>query len=211
MTHMRASVLPDQLNLQNAPSQRYRPGSSTYVLIYPLIYCLIYSLTGAALLVSCTTAPKVAAPPLATAQTRAATGAGVTPSAVADAASAIVAARAAGIIPPPAPGEPRRYEDVVTKDAKTSRGMVLYHKVKERHYFEIPQALMGRDLLWSAEISQASTGVGSGAGFNGLSLGYKVVRFERVENRLVWPRNNQLANLSRFVFGEHNFASCNRY
>ncbi len=135
----------------------------------------------AGLLVSCTTPPKVATATAAQTAARAAVTAGATPTAVADAASAIVAARAAGIAPQPSPGEPRRYEEVITKDAKTSRGMLLYHKVKERHYFELPQSLLGRDLLWSAEISQAS----AGAGFNGLSLGYKVVRFERVDNRVL--------------------------
>ncbi len=133
------------------------------------------------LLVSCTTPPKVVTPTAAQTAARVAAAAGATPTAVADAASAIVAARAAGIAPQPSPGEPRRYEEVITKDAKTSRGMLLYHKVKERHYFELPQSLLGRDLLWSAEISQAS----AGAGFNGLSLGYKVVRFERVDNRIL--------------------------
>lgn len=137
-------------------------------------------LVSAAMLTSCTTT-KIATPSAAQAAARATAAAGATPTAVADAATAIVAARAAGIAPPPAPGEPRRYEDVVTKDAKTARGMLLYHKVKERHYFELPQRLLGRDLLWSAEIAQAS----AGAGFNGLSLGYKVVRFERVDNRIL--------------------------
>ncbi len=148
--------------------QLFKPHSAISVLI-----C-------AGVLVSCTTT-KVATPTAAQAAARATAAAGATPTAVADAATAIVAARAAGIAPPPAPGEPRRYDDVITKDAKTSRGMLLYHKVKERHYFELPQRLLGRDLLWSAEISQAS----SGAGFNGLSLGYKVVRFERVDNRIL--------------------------
>jgi Met-zincin/Domain of unknown function (DUF5117)/Domain of unknown function (DUF5118) len=137
-------------------------------------------LVSAAVLTSCTT-PKTVTPTAAQAAARATAAAGATPTAVADAATAIVAARAAGIAPPPAPGEPRRYDDVITKDAKTSRGMLLYHKVKERQYFELPQRLLGRDLLWSAEIAQAS----SGAGFNGLSLGYKVVRFERVDNRIL--------------------------
>ncbi len=81
----------------------------------------------------------------------------------------------------PTPGEPRKYSDVITKDAKTSRGMLLYHKIKERHLFEIPEKLLGRNLLWSVEISQAS----AGGGFNGLPLGYRVLRFERVENRIL--------------------------
>jgi hypothetical protein len=85
------------------------------------------------------------------------------------------------MLPPPLPGEPRRYADVVTKDAITSRGMLLHHKIKDRHLFEIPEKLLGRDLLWSVEISQAS----AGGGFNGLPLGYRVLRFERQENRVL--------------------------
>ena len=95
-------------------------------------------------------------------------------------AIAVVAAGATPPAPIPGPGEPRRYTDVVTKDAKSSRGMLIYHRVKDRHLFEIPEKLLGRDLLWSAEISQAS----AGGGFNGLPLGYRVLRFERVENRI---------------------------
>jgi hypothetical protein len=77
--------------------------------------------------------------------------------------------------------EPRRYDLVVTKDAKTSRGLVLHHVVRERHYFEIPESLLGRDLFWSVEVAQAS----ESNVFNGLPLGTKVVRFERVGNRIL--------------------------
>ena len=99
----------------------------------------------------------------------------------------------------PAPGEPRKYADVITKDAKTSRGMLLHHKVKDRHFFEIPENLLGRDLLWSVEISQAS----AGGGFNGLPLGYRVLRFERVENRIllrsVSYRNRAIGDIKEAV------------
>ena len=54
-------------------------------------------------------------------------------------ASAVTAATAqmGTAVPVPGPGEPRKYSDVITKDVKTSRGMVLHHKIKERHLFEI--------------------------------------------------------------------------
>ena len=91
------------------------------------------------------------------------------------------AAAMAAAITASAPGDPKKYELVVTKDAKTSRGMLLYHRVKERHYFEIPEKLLGRDLFWSAEVAQSSGDIA----FNGLPLGFKVLRFERVENRIL--------------------------
>ena len=122
-----------------------------------------------------------AAKPAAPAAAPSASAAAGRTAATNSAAGAVVAAPApTPAAPIPGPGEPRRYVDVITKDAKTSRGMLLYHKVKDRHFFEIPEKLLGRDLLWSAEISQAS----AGGGFNGLPLGYRVLRFERVENRI---------------------------
>lgn len=136
------------------------------------------------ILVACApsvTTPKKAEPAVATPVT-----APLTPGAASKAAAIPGATPAAPIpapTPPPSlpgPGEPRKYSDIITKDAKTSRGMLLHHKVKDRHFFEIPEKLLGRDLLWSVEISQAS----AGGGFNGLPLGYRVLRFERVDNRL---------------------------
>lgn len=100
-----------------------------------------------------------------------------TPPSGPSAASAAFAAAMAGA----SAGEPKKYESVITKDAKTSRGMLLYHKVKERHYFEIPEKLLGRDLFWSAEVAQSSGDIA----FNGLPLGAKVLRFERVDSRIL--------------------------
>jgi len=113
-------------------------------------------------------------------QGRVSAGKAAYPAAVPAASAVVAAPLPVPPVPIPGPGELRRYADVITKDAKTSRGMLLHHKVKDRHFFEIPEKLLGRDLLWSAEISQAS----AGGGFNGLPLGYRVLRFERVENRI---------------------------
>jgi hypothetical protein len=75
-----------------------------------------------------------------------------------------------------------RYDEVIPfEGTKTQKGVVLYHKSKDRHYFEIPPELIGRDFLFSTEIAQSSAGLG----FNGLPLGYRVVRFERYENHLI--------------------------
>ncbi len=97
------------------------------------------------------------------------------------AASAAPAPIPAAPPPAPVPGEPRRYDTVITKEAQTSRGLLIYHHIKDHHYFEIPERLLGRDLFWSAEVAQAS----GDAAFNGLPLGFKVLRFERVDNRIL--------------------------
>jgi hypothetical protein len=137
----------------------------------------------ACMVASCTSLPK--APAVAPKPTVAMSPPNGTAAAVAAALPAgTSAATAASVGIPGGPfvaGEPRPYDAVITKDAKTSRGMLLHHKIKDRHLFEIPERILGRDLLWSAEISQAS----AGGGFNGLPLGYRVVRFERVDNRIL--------------------------
>lgn len=135
----------------------------------------IFLLTACAVNKPAETTTKIAAPAKpSTASAAAANAAVATPTPPASAMAAI----GSGV---PGPGEPRKYSEVITKDAKTSRGMVLHHKIKDRHLFEIPEKLLGRDLLWSVEISQAS----AGGGFNGLPLGYRVLRFERLENRIL--------------------------
>jgi hypothetical protein len=136
----------------------------------------IFLLTACAVNRPVETTTKIAAPAKPAAATNVVSVATTTPTPPASAMAAM--GMGSGM---PGPGEPRKYSEVITKDAKTARGMVLHHKIKDRHLFEIPEKLLGRDLLWSVEISQAS----AGGGFNGLPLGYRVLRFERQENRIL--------------------------
>jgi Met-zincin/Domain of unknown function (DUF5117)/Domain of unknown function (DUF5118) len=171
--YMRASTVSTSSNL-GTRATRAMSGASIKALSAAL---------AVSMLSSCVVPPKSAGP-AAVAKTDVRPPAAPPPAvAPPTAANAAVASALGATMPftPLFPAEPRKYEDVINKDAKTARGMLLYHKVKDRHYFEIPEKLLGRDLLWSAEMSQAS----AGGGFNGLPLGYRVVRFERVDNRVL--------------------------
>lgn len=81
---------------------------------------------------------------------------------------------------PPKPGELKKYEDVVTKDAKTQTGMFKVHRVGDKVYWEIPPSLLGRVMLWQTEIAQLP----ADAGFPGTPAGVRVVRFTRHENKV---------------------------
>ncbi len=90
----------------------------------------------------------------------------------------------ATVVKPPTPPDPKKlknYEDVVTKEAKTDRGVFTIHRIDERILFEIPANLLGRDILWQVEAAQVSTG---GSGFGGSHLRHEVVRFTRRENKI---------------------------
>ena len=78
--------------------------------------------------------------------------------------------------------DPQPYEKVITKDAKTKAGIFKVHQVKDKYYYEIPKAEMGKDFLWVSQIQRTTNGVGYG----GQALGSRVVRWELGENNRVF-------------------------
>ena len=87
--------------------------------------------------------------------------------------------------PPPAggaPGGPQRptapttdpqpYDKVITKDAKTSKGLFTVHKLRSKYYFEIPKNELGKEFLWVSQIAKTTFGVGYG----GQAMGNRVVK-----------------------------------
>jgi hypothetical protein len=77
-------------------------------------------------------------------------------------------------------GKPKKYDEVVTKDAVTTPGLFAVHRVDEKIYFEIPQSGMGRLLLWRAEVAKGPSGVSWG----GMEVGHHTLRFERRNNKI---------------------------
>lgn len=85
---------------------------------------------------------------------------------------------------PPRPGaasqDPQPYDKVITKDAKTKKGVFTVHQVKDKYYYEIPKSEFGKDFLWVSQIAKTTLGVGYG----GQALGRRVIRWEPQENRI---------------------------
>jgi len=80
--------------------------------------------------------------------------------------------------------DPQPYEKVITKDAKSKKGIFAVHQVKDKYYYEIPKSEMGKDFLWVSQIERTTLGVGYG----GQALGSRVVRWELGENNRVFLR-----------------------
>jgi hypothetical protein len=80
--------------------------------------------------------------------------------------------------------EPRPYDRVITKDAKTSEGIFKVHKIRERgadtYYYEIPTSELGKDFLFVGQIAQNTIG----AGYGGQTVNELVGRWERHDNRV---------------------------
>jgi hypothetical protein len=76
--------------------------------------------------------------------------------------------------------EPKPYDKVITKDAKSTPGVFAVHRIKEKVFYEIPKKELGKDFLWVSQIAKTTLG----AGYGGQAAGNRVVRWERRENRV---------------------------
>src|SRR5205085_2383782 len=83
-----------------------------------------------------------------------------------------------GLTPPSQ--DPQPYEKVITKDAKSKKGVFTVHQVKDKYYYEIPKKELDKDFLWVTQIARTTLGVGYG----GQALGNRVVRWERNGNKI---------------------------
>ena len=76
--------------------------------------------------------------------------------------------------------EIRPYDRVITKDAKSDDGVFTVHRIKDRVYYEIPKARLGREFLWVSQIAKTTLG----AGYGGQAAGNRVVKWERHGDRI---------------------------
>jgi hypothetical protein len=77
--------------------------------------------------------------------------------------------------------EPKPYDKVITKDAKSDDGVFTVHTIKEKIYYEIPKKELGREFLWVSQIARTTLG----AGYGGQAAGNRVVKWERKGNHVL--------------------------
>jgi hypothetical protein len=75
----------------------------------------------------------------------------------------------------------RPYERVITSEAKTDDGLFKVHRIGDRLYYEIPQNMLGREMLWVSQIKRTTLG----AGYGGQAAGNRVVKWERRGDRIL--------------------------
>lgn len=79
----------------------------------------------------------------------------------------------------PATG-PKPYNQVITAKAKTDKGLFKVHTVEDRYFFEIPDSLLGREILTVNRISKAAAGNRANMiGYGGDQIGDNVISFEK--------------------------------
>lgn len=75
---------------------------------------------------------------------------------------------------------PRNYYNLMRNRQVHRKGLFSVHKVADNYYFEIPDSILGRDLLVVARIAQGAAGLRPGhTGFAGDQIGSTIIRFEK--------------------------------
>ena len=70
------------------------------------------------------------------------------------------------------------YDKVITKEAKTSSGLFIVHRLDEKVFFEIPTEELRKEMLWVTQLQQTQAGYSYG----GEPVGDRVVRWEQRGN-----------------------------
>lgn len=100
------------------------------------------------------------------------------------AASNAPAGAAQPAAPPRVPIGPQPYDKVVTKVAKSDSGLFLVHKVDAKTLFELPDSLLGRDMLWLTRLSAAAEDL-SPFMTAGSNVNEQLVRWSREGDRIL--------------------------
>jgi hypothetical protein len=78
--------------------------------------------------------------------------------------------------PPGAPSnKPKPYAEVITKEAKSTDGLIKTHTIDDKYYFEIPKSVLDKELLWVTSLERSSAFYG----FGQTEVAEKVIRFEK--------------------------------
>jgi Met-zincin/Domain of unknown function (DUF5117)/Domain of unknown function (DUF5118) len=77
--------------------------------------------------------------------------------------------------------DPKPYDRVITKEAKSDEGVFTVHTIKDKVYYEIPKNELNKEFLWVSQIARTTLGVGYG----GQAAGNRVVKWERRGNRVL--------------------------
>jgi hypothetical protein len=94
------------------------------------------------------------------------------------------------------------YQEIITKDAKTSVGFLTTHEVKRKYYFEIPDSLLNRDILIVNRISKAPVNrYKSTVGYPGDQIGENVIQFEKGRDNKIFIRNMSYLEYSQDTLG----------
>ena len=75
----------------------------------------------------------------------------------------------------------KTYEDIITEKAESKSGLFTVHLVDDKYYYEIPDSLLGTEMLMVTRIAKTANGLGFGGG----KQNTQVVRWVKNKNQIL--------------------------
>ncbi len=88
--------------------------------------------------------------------------------------------------------EPKPYKDVITDKAVSRTGLFTVHHLDDKWYFEIPDSIMGRDILVSTRYSKTA----GGGAYGGEQVNLQTINWEKGPNNNVFLRVLTIVNVA---------------
>jgi hypothetical protein len=82
-------------------------------------------------------------------------------------------------------GKIKPYDKVITKDAKTDKGLFDVHVVGDKYYFEIPKSYLNTDMLLVSRLSKLPANLGGGYINAGSKINTRMINWERFKNKIL--------------------------
>lgn len=80
---------------------------------------------------------------------------------------------------------PRPYKEIITDKARSQRGMVTVHKVEDKYYFELPDSILGKEILAVTRFVKVPWG---GGVYGGEEANENVLTFEKGPDNKIFLR-----------------------
>lgn len=81
----------------------------------------------------------------------------------------------------PKKGGIQPYDKVITKDAKSDKGLFTIHELDDKYFYEIPDSLFNREMLMVTRIAKTASGLGFGGG----KQNTQVLRWEKNKKQVL--------------------------
>jgi hypothetical protein len=79
----------------------------------------------------------------------------------------------------------KTYDQVITKEAKSKKGLFTAHQVGDKYYFEIPKKHLGKDMLLVSQIAKLPSGIGGGYVNAGTSSREQLIVWEKFQEKIL--------------------------
>ncbi|MES1159437.1 MAG: DUF5117 domain-containing protein, partial [Bacteroidota bacterium] len=88
--------------------------------------------------------------------------------------------------------EPKPYKDVITEKAVTHAGLFTVHRIEEKWFFEIPDSILGRDILVSTRYGKTA----ASGNYGGEQVNLQTIRWEKGPSHTLFLKVLTIVNVA---------------